>query len=334
MATILDVAREAKVSISTVSHVINRSRFVSEETRGRVVHAVAALNYQPNAVARSLRTKRTQMIALVIPDITNPYFPEVARGVQDAAEENNYAVVLCNTDRTLSQEVRLLKTLRQQRVEGIILNPSEVTRVDLQMLREAGISVVLIGSQIDDPEFDLVMVDNVEGVYDAVEHLIALGHCRIGLVGGPRTTSSGLQRFQGYVRALNAHEIPIEDDLITECAFTYDGGRECMKRLLALKPPTTAVFAANDVMALGALIAIEDAGLKVPDHVSLVGFDDIPEASRTYPKLTTIAQPKYQMGKEAARLLFGRIKSDYSLPRQKVVLEHKLVVRNSTAPPK
>ncbi len=331
MSNIADVARQAGVSPSTVSHVINASRFVRDETRERVLSAMRELNFQPNAVARNLRTKRTQMIALVIPDITNPYFPEVARGVQDAAEENDYVVVLCNSDRTLSREVRLLNTLRQQRVEGVILNPSEVTREDLHRLRDVGISVVLIGSQIDDPEFDLVMVDNVQGACDAVKHLIELGHRRIGLVGGPRTTSSGIQRYQGYVRGLNEHGLAVDDDLIAECDFTYEGGHECMTRLLAHRPPT-AVFVANDVMALGAMTAVEEVGLTIPDDVSLVGFDDIPEASRA--KLTTIAQPKYQTGVEATRLLFERAKYGHVWRRKKVVLEHKLVVRSSTAPPK
>lgn len=329
-----DVARSAGVSASTVSHVINGSRFVSADTCQRVMRAMSDLNYQPNAVARSLRTKKTQMIALVIPDITNPYFPEVARGVQDEAENHGYVVVLCNTDRVFNREVRLLNTLRQQRVEGVILNPSEVTQEDMHRLRDVGIAVVLIGSQIDDPEFDLVMVDNVQGAADAVKLLINLGHRHIGLVGGPRATSSGMQRFEGYVRGLTEHGIPVDENLIAECNFTYEGGHECMRRLLSLPTPPTAVFVANDLMALGAMQAVEEAGLTIPNHVSVVGFDDIPEASRSSPKLTTISQPKYQTGVEAARLLFERTRRDHAPPRRKIVLEHALIVRESAAPPK
>lgn len=331
MATMKDVAQQAGVSPSTVSHVINDTRFVSQQLRDRVLHAMRELNYQPSAVARSLRTKRTQVVALVIPDITNPYFPEVARGVQDVAEENEYSVILCNTDRVRGRELRFLKALRGQRVDGLILNPSEVTSGDLQDLQDAQIPVVLIGSQIDHPDLDVVMVDNVQGAYDAVSHLIDLGHRRIGLVGGSRAASSGEQRFQGYIRALADLDIPIDEEIITEGRFTREGGYESMKRLLALQAPPTAVFASSDVMAIGALMAIQEEGLQVPNDVSLVGFDDIAEASTTTPKLTTVSQPKYQTGQVAAQLLFDRVEGASPGERQKIVLSHQLVIRDSTA---
>jgi LacI family transcriptional regulator len=331
LATMKDVAQRAGVSPSTVSHVMNETRFVSQQLRDRVLHAMKELNYQPSAVARSLRTKRTQVIALVIPDITNPYFPEVARGVQDVAEENEYSVILCNTDRIRGRELRFLKALRGQQVDGLILNPSEVTFGDLQDLQDAQIPVVLIGSQIDHPDLDVVMVNNVQGAYDAVSHLIDLGHRRIGLVGGPRAASSGEQRFQGYIRALATHDIPIDEEIITEGRFTREGGHESMKRLLALQSPPTAVFASSDVMAIGALMAIQEEGLQVPNDVSLVGFDDIAEASTTTPKLTTVSQPKYQTGKVAAQLLFDRVEGTSPGERQKIVLSHQLVIRDSTA---
>jgi len=331
LATMKDVAQQAGVSPSTVSHVINDTRFVSQQLRDRVLHAMRELNYQPSAVARSLRTKRTQVVALVIPDITNPYFPEVARGVQDVAEENEYSVILCNTDRVRGRELRFLKALRGQRVDGLILNPSEVTSGDLQDLQDAQIPVVLIGSQIDHPDLDVVMVDNVQGAYDAVSHLIDLGHRRIGLVGGSRAASSGEQRFQGYIRALADLDIPIDEEIITEGRFTREGGYESMKRLLALQAPPTAVFASSDVMAIGALMAIQEEGLQVPNDVSLVGFDDIAEASTTTPKLTTVSQPKYQTGQVAAQLLFDRVEGASPGERQKIVLSHQLVIRDSTA---
>ena len=331
MATMKDVAQRAGVSPSTVSHVINETRFVSQQLRDRVLHAMSELNYQPSAVARSLRTKKTQVVALVIPDITNPYFPEVARGVQDVAEENEYSVILCNTDRVRGRELRFLKALRGQWVDGLILNPSEVTSGDLQDLQDAQIPVVLIGSQIDHPDLDVVMVDNVQGAYDAVSHLIDLGHRRIGLVGGPRAASSGEQRFQGYIRALADHDIPVDEEIITEGRFTREGGYESMKRLLALQSPPTAVFASSDVMAIGALMAIQEQGLQVPNDVSLVGFDDIAEASTTTPKLTTVSQPKYQTGEVAAQLLFDRVEGASPGERQKIVLSHQLVIRDSTA---
>lgn len=328
-----DVARLAGVSISTVSHVINQTRFVSDDLAQRVLAAMNELNYQPNEVARSLRTKRTHIVALVIPDITNPYFPEIARGVQDVAEENKCVVIVCNTDRDLKRERSFLNTLRQQRVDGIILNPSNVTLFDLQELQRAQIPVVLIGSQIDHPDFDVVMVDNLQGGVDAVKYLYDLGHQRVAFIGGPRASSSGGQRLQGYLRALNECSLPLQQALITEGPFTHEGGYQCMQQILNQDPRPSAVFAASDVMAIGALMAIQDSGLQIPQDVSLVGFDDIDQVSITTPKLTTIAQPQYQTGEVAGRLLFNQIGGAPHLQRQKIVLEHRLVVRASTGPP-
>jgi DNA-binding LacI/PurR family transcriptional regulator len=330
MTTIKDVAQAADVSTATVSHVINGTRYVSDDVRRRVLEAMELLNYQPNAVARGLRTKKTRLLALVIPDITNPFFTDLARGFQDAADQRGYVVVLCNTDRALERELRFLDILQQQRVDGLVLNPTMVTAEDLRRLLMAQVAVVLIGSQIDDPDFDLVMVDNIRGGADAVQHLIDLGHDRIGLVCGPRTTSSGLQRYQGYCQALELNGLPYVDALVAEGNFTYEGGYTCMQRILAQQPLPTAIFATSDVMALGAKKAIEDFGLCIPTELSLIGFDDIPRVSMVDPKLTTIAQPRYQMGWESARLLIDRIEQSTPPTRRKVVMEHKLVVRGST----
>jgi DNA-binding LacI/PurR family transcriptional regulator len=331
MTTIKDVAQAADVSTATVSHVINGTRYVSDEVQQRVLQVMERLNYQPNAVARGLRTKKTQLLALVIPDIANPFFTDLARGFQDAADHSGYVVILCNTDRALERELRFLDMLRQQRVDGLVLNPTMVTAEDLKRLLRAQVVVVLIGSQIDDPEFDLVMVDNIRAGADAVQHLIDLGHRRIGLVCGPHTTSSGLQRYRGYCQALELNGLPVQDAWVVEGNFTHEGGYTCMQRILSQRPIPTAIFAASDVMALGAKKAIEDAGLRIPADISLVGFDDIPKVAWATPKLTTISQPRYQMGWEAARLLIDRI--EHSIPpiRQKVILEHRLVVRESTA---
>ncbi len=332
MPTIKDVAQSAAVSTATVSHVINGTRFVSEEVEHRVVEAMKELNYQPNAVARGLRTKKTNFLALVIPDITNPFFTELARGFQDGADQRGYVVTLCNTDRDLSRELRYLDMLRQQRVDGLVLNPAMVTAEDLKQRLGSRVAVVLLGSQIDDPEFDLVMVDNTQGGYDAVQYLIDLGHRRIGLVCGTRTTSSGLFRYQGYRQALEKNNIAYSESLLAEANITYEGGYDCMQRLLSLQPLPTAIFATSDVMAIGAKMAIEDAGLKIPADLSLIGFDDIPEAVRARPSLTTIHQPRYEMGWKSAQMLIERLESGESLARRRMILEHSLMVRESTAP--
>lgn len=333
MTTIRDVANRSGVSTATVSHVINGTRFVSEEVRLKVIAVMEELNYQPNAIARGLRTRKTRILALIIPDITNPFFADFTRGFQDTADEKDNLVILCNTDRIKTREIRFLEMMWQQRVDGIVINPAKVQAEDLRQLTKARISVVLIGSQINDPDFDTVMVDNIQAGYDAVQHLIDLGHRRIGLVCGSQTTSSGQKRYQGYCRAMNENKLPIENALIVEKEITYEGGREGMQQLLSLPDRPSAVFSTSDIMALGAKTAIEDAGLNIPANISLVGFDGIPEVSRTYPKLTTIEQPAYQMGQTAAQVLLEQIEANNVLPRRKIVLPHQLVVRESTANP-
>jgi len=327
-----DVARLARVSTATVSRVINQAGFVSEQLTERVVRAMKDLNYHPDAVARSLRTRTTNMVALVIPDVTNPYYPEAARGVQDVAEENGCVVILCNTDGELERELHFLSVMSQQRVDGLIINPSVSLFESRQALVDVQVPVVLISALPFGPGFDSVMIDNVQGAYDAVSHLIDIGHRRIGLVGGSRALGSGEQRLQGYMRALVDHGLPIDEELITEAAFTRDGGQECMHRLLSVQAPPSAVFASSDVMAIGALSALHEAGLQAPGDMSVVGFDDIPLAAVTIPKLTTIGQPIYETGAVAARLLFERIRGTSRQDREKVVLRHELIVRESTRP--
>lgn len=332
MATIKDVARLADVSIATVSHVLNGTRFVSKEVQLRIMDAMETLNYQPSAVARGLRTKKTNTMALIIPDITNPFFADFTRGFQDTVDEKGFLVLVCNSDRILSRELRFLEMIWQQRVDGVVLNPSKVKSDDLSRLIKARISVVLIGSQIDHPDFNVVMIDNVKGGFDAVQHLIDFGHRRIGLLCGLLTTTSGSLRYQGYLKALEQNGIPCEQDLIIEGDITYEGGYRCMSQLLTRKPLPSAVFATSDVMALGAKTAIEDAGLQIPGDISLIGFDDIPEVSRSRPRLSTIEQPKYRMGQEAANVLLEQIESKQTAPRKRIIMEHQVIVRESTAP--
>lgn len=317
--------------MATVSRVLNSERYVSNNLREHVLNVIAELNYQPDGVARGLRTKSTHIISLVIPDICNPYFPEVSRGVQSIADKHEYIVVLCNTDRTLRREIDFFEKLSMQKVEGIIINPSSSTVEELELLHSLDIPIVLISSQSALEDFDIVMVDNKKGAELAVSHLIELGHCKIGLVGGVREVSSGRQRHQGFLTALEKAGLPIRPELMTEGSFDHEGGYACMKALLALKDRPTAVFAANDIMAIGAMSAIYEAGLQIPDDISLIGFDDISFSKMTFPKLTTISQPMFETGVVATELLFQRVLCpSCSLPPRKIILEHKLIVRETT----
>ena len=339
-SSIKDVSRAAGVSISTVSHVLNRTRYVSDEARERVERAIAQLDYRHNGLARSLRTKQSYAIGLIIPDVSNPYYPQVARGVQDAAAAAGYWVFLCNSDRTPQNEVRLLEALEQRRVDGVILDAGGPDAALLAALHRAAVPVVLVGSRIDDASFDVVTVAP-NGGYDAVRHLLGRGHRRIGLIAGPpvasgETTAGGggarLAKAGGYLQALAEAEIPAELALMVQGDYTREGGQAAMRHLLALDTPPTAVFAGNDLMAIGALHAARAAGKRVPEDVAIVGYDDIPEAAVTSPALTTISVPKYEMGHAAGKLLLERIgaRDEGERSPRHVVLPYALRVRETT----
>lgn len=331
--TIKDVARAAGVSSATVSHVLNGTRTVSDELRERVLKVVAELNYRPSRIAASLRTKRSQSILLVIPDITNPFFPQLARGVQDTFEHHGFAVIVGNTDRRRDRELAFLNLALRTHADGIIINPSQLKYDDLLPLIERDIHIVLIGTHIEHPDLEVVCVDNRAGAYDAVRHLIDLGHRRIAIVCGPLDASSARQRYEGYRQAIEDAALPAEAAWVVEETFDQDGGYRGAQRLLALAERPTAIFVAADLMALGVLRALREANFAVPDDISVVGFDDIPAAMITTPPLTTINQPKYHMGQCAAELLLARIQAKEGGCKQSI-LEHHLVVRGSTAAPR
>ncbi|HEU5317427.1 MAG TPA: LacI family DNA-binding transcriptional regulator, partial [Chloroflexota bacterium] len=279
------MSRAAGVSTSTVSHVLNRTRFVSDAVRERVERAIGELGYRHNGLARSLRTRQSFAIGLIIPDVSNPYYPQIARGVQDAAAEAGYWVFLCNSDRAAQNEVRLLEALEERRVDGIILDAGSPDPALLAALKRAAVPVVLVGSRIDDPGLDVVTVAP-NGGYDAVAFLLSKGHRRIGLIGGPPVPTGGrLAKSGGYLQALAEAGIAVDPALMVEGDYTREGGRAAMQRLLSLDAPPTAVFAGNDLMAIGALSSLRAAGRRVPEDVAVVGYDDVPEAAVVSPAL-------------------------------------------------
>ncbi|MCZ7543514.1 MAG: substrate-binding domain-containing protein [Anaerolineae bacterium] len=270
---------------------------------------------------------------LIIPDIANPFFPLLVRGVQDIFEREKFAVIVGNTDRRRDRELEFLDLALRTHADGLIINPSQIDYADLLPVIGQGIAVVLIGTHISHPQLDVVRVDNRAAAHDAVAHLVALGHRRIGMVCGPLDTSSAQQRREGYERAMQAAGLPIAAGWIAEDTFDETGGYRGTQRLLALPDRPTAIFATADLMALGVLGALRDAGLSVPGDVSVVGFDDIPSATITHPPLTTIHQPTYEMGQCAAERLMARIKRDAPDACPDTVMAHRLVVRASTGPP-
>lgn len=328
-ATLVDVAREAGVSLATASHVINGTRFVSDETKQRVLRAVESLNYEINSVARSLKRNRSQVIGLLISDISNPYFTSLVRAVEDVAHGAGYSVMLCNTDEDPAKELRYLHVLRQKRVDGVLIAPTGSRHRYLEHLIESGFPVVCFDRVLPDLRCDAVTLDNVGGAHQAVCHLIRLGHRRIGIIAGLARVGTTAERLTGYRRALAEYGIQEEPELVRGADGRLDGGRQQAETLLDLANPPSAIFATNNLMTLGALVALQLRGIRVPDDVSLVGFDDFEWTVVLQPRLTTVAQPTYDIGKIAARMLIERVEHRTSDGPRRVILPPHLIVRQS-----
>ena len=324
-----DVAVVAGVAPSTVSYVINNGpRSVSVQARQQVLRAIAKLGYHPSDVARSLRTRRTQTIGLVIPDITNPYYGEIAQAVEEVSFEHGYTVILAHSSHLPVRELRYSQVLRSKQVDGAIFLPVTPDLEPLQTLQRAGIAVVVLERLV--PGYTCIVADEHCAGLLATRHLLELGHRRIGCIVLTGDSTSSVARAEGYRAALLDAGIRSDQDLVIECDYGYRGGEMAAHRFLRLPKRPTAIVAHNDLMAIGAMKAISEAGLKVPTDISVVGFDDIAAASYVQPPLTTIAFPKRQMGKEAIEMLLNLLRSEQRTAPQTVKLAVELVVRGST----
>ncbi|MCI0399606.1 MAG: LacI family transcriptional regulator [Chloroflexi bacterium] len=331
-----DVARLAGVSQAMVSYVLNDNSNISvpPETRQRILDAIEELGYMPNKVARSLRTRKTKTIACVVPDITNPFHTVFARGIQDVVERHGYDLILYNTDRIPHKERASLRLLQQGRVDGIIMTALHLTAEDFLPLLRLNIPVVVQGPnvmplQVEGFPLDSVHVNDVAAARAAVSYLIERGHRRIGLIAGQKDTPPRRQRELGYWQTLAEYGLAVDEKLIQDGDFREEGGYQGMRALLALSPRPTAVFAASDLMAVGALVAIKEAGLKAPDDVAVVGFDDIPIAKLISPALTTIAQFEDKLGQRSAEMLFDRLNGTAPEEGRREEMPYQLVVRDS-----
>jgi DNA-binding LacI/PurR family transcriptional regulator len=326
------VAQLASVSIATVSRVINTPERVAPETRERVHAAIARLGYSYNAVAGSLSRQWTMILGLIVPTVTNPIFAESTRGIQQAANARGYALLIGSTDYRADVEEQLVKTFRQQRVDGLIVTSSHPESPALVEAQQAGTPVVLTYSSRLRSQLPCVGVDNAAAAATAVGHLIRLGHRRIAMLAGTFSGSDrSYARYLGYRSALAAHGISPEPDYLIEVPYTIDDGVAGARRLLGLAERPTAIFCANDILAFGAIRAMLDAGLRVPQDISVVGFDDSPMAAITNPRLTTVAQPAFTMGERACELLLALINGEQ--PERTLILPTELHIRETTAPP-
>jgi LacI family transcriptional regulator len=327
-----DVAKLAKVSQAMVSYVVNDTPSISipEESRQRVRDAVRTLGYVPDSAARSLRTRKSFTVAGIIPDITNPFYPAFERGIQDVAEDRGYDLISCNTDGIAAKEHKYLRLAQQGRVDGFVAVFFHVSATDLRPLLERGVAMVRLEpalKKVGPLPLDNIFVDNIGAARTATSYLVGKGHRTIAMLSG----RSGPQqaRVQGYRQALEDHSIPLDDTLIRGNGFDADHGYHAMREVIQRFPRPTAVFAGNDLVAIGAMSAIRDAGLRVPDDIAVVGFDDIHAARHLTPPLTTISQFPERLGRRAAEMLFERLDGIVSGGGRSERMPHELIVRES-----
>ena len=308
--SIYDVAKEARVSVFTVSAVINDKAHVGKSLKRRVDAAIKKLSYRPNLLARSLAKRRTHTIGIVVPDISNPFFPLVVRGAEDAAQKHGYNILLCDSDDRLEREQECLEVLLAKRVDGILLTkaPQPFTPSLKQMIDDVKVPFVLLMRTYPELTKDAVVTDDYKGAYEAVSQLARAGHRRIGLLGGPMTVSNGRERWKGFRDALQANGLTHEPELVIQGDYRMESGYRGGHALLSRTPD--GVYVANYLMTVGLLKAAEEMGMRCPEDFGLVSFDDYPWLAVFRPRLTTVELPKYQIGFEATELLLERIKGE------------------------
>ena len=333
MTTLYDVARLAGVSTMTVSRVVNGSGYTSPAVKASVDRAIADLGYMPNVLARQLRSSRTQTLALVVTDIANPFFTTIARGVEDAAHAQGYAVMFCNTDESVDEELDYVRVLIGRRVDGVLLVPATDSSKSLELLRKHNLPVVVLDRRLRSAEVDEVRADSEGGAYIAVRHLIELGHRQIAVLAGPEAVSTSSDRVSGYKRALAEAGIDAGPQQILFGEYTEASGQAMTERILSAPERPTAIFAGNNFIAFGAIQALRESGLEIPDDMSIVVFDDLPQGW-ILPFLTVIAQPAYEIGKRAAEMMLERLVSEEPIEPRTIVLPSTLIVRRSSAPPR
>ncbi len=332
MSTIGDVAKRAGVSTMTVSRVINNSGYISQKTRERVERAIAELGYVPNALARSLHFKQTKTIALILTDITNPFFTTIARGVEDTASHHGFSVVFCNTDESPAEEAQYMNMLLQKQVDGVLLVSAGNSADSVVLLQERKIPVVVLDRRIAQVSVDTVLGNSVQGAFQLTQHLLGLGHRRIAILCGPRETSTAADRVLGYQQALSVAGLDASTDHIFFGQYSEEDGYRMACEALTLSPQPTALFAGNNFIAVGAYQALQERGLSVPEDVSLVAFDDLPRAFMPEPFLTVVGQSAYRMGQTATELLLKRLAGESAAGPEEIVMPTEMIIRRSSGP--
>jgi len=328
--TIKDVARKAGVSPSTASRVAGNYGYVSEKNRRKVLSAVRDMGYRPNAIARSMVTKATQTIGLVVTDILNPFFAHLTRGIEEITWQAGYTLILANTDEDIKHEEAVLHALQEKQVDGLIIIPASSNPSALLVnLYESGTPIVLLDRMVKDLSTDVILVDNEHGAYLAVSHLLEMGHRRIAMVIDNLDISTNTERLIGYRKALKEWDVPVVEELVQSCQYTQQSAYLIVKNMLAQTEAPTALFTANNFLTIGALQALRELELNIPQDISLVGFDDLEWIGLNSPGLTTVAQPMHEMGRVAAQRLISRLNGEQTPPLE-IRLKTQFIIRQST----
>lgn len=333
--TIKEVATRAGVSTATVSHVLNNTRFVSEELRETVLKAIRETGYFRNEVARGLRRGATATIGLMIPDNSNPFFAEMARIIEDWGFSKGYSTILCNSSGNLEREVAYIDTLISKQIDGVIIIASHSNYTHLMEFKKRKIPMILVDRDFPLILGDIILVDNDSGGYIATKYLIDLGHEKIACLTGPSDVTPSADRVKGYYRALKEAGIKIRNDYVITGDFELESGEYAMKKLLSLEDVPTALFACNDIMAIGALRHAKSANINVPVDISIIGFDDIQLDSIVSPSLSTVAQPIKEIATTASVMLIDKIQNNAEeIDGKRIILDTHLIIRDSCCPPK
>lgn len=327
-ASIKDVAKEAGVSIATVSRVLNDVDVVNEETKKKVQEAIKKLGYRPNIVARSLKTQRTKTIGILVPDISSQFYPEVVRGAEDVANIYDYNIMLCNSDLDIEKEKEYLRVLKEKMVDGVIYMSSSLKPEILELINELSLVTVLVETKDENGLLPSVTIDSLQAAYEGTKYLIDKGNKKIGYIGVPKDSfNAWSMRYEGYEKALKESGLEVNENLVYLHDLRTKSGYDAVDTMVQ-HGGVDAIFCASDELAMGAINALREKGIKVPDDVDVVGFNDIYTASIFYPKLTTISQPMYDMGSVAMRMLI-KLVTKQNLDEKHFVLPHALVERDS-----
>lgn len=326
--TVKEVAERAAVSTATVSRVLSGSAGVRDPLKKRVLDAVRLLAYRPNRAARNLRVGSSRAVGVLIPDVENPFYTSVVCGIEDVLKETDYSLILANYNENPEQEARRLDCFRAEGIRGLIFSASRSPSTRYVELQRAGLAMVAVSRLQKGLQIDHVMVANRDGAYAATAHLIRHGHKRVGIINGPLVLTTARDRQSGYDDALREAGLPVDEKFVVHCDFRQEAGRAAMNQLLDLPDAPTAVFAASNLLTLGALQAIHERDLDIPGQIAILGFDEMPWAMSLRPPLTTVEQPAFELGRTAAQLLLERINKP-ALPPRRVILGTRLIVRSS-----